>query len=81
MGKTLHYLSVAWGFFVPVNILYCEGVAKSPDVRVISAIVPPGCVVRRLVANKVWHNEYWVGKMYGYQSGIDCGNYYRGRCY
>lgn len=26
----------------------CEGVAKSPDVRVISAIVPPppGCVVR-----------------------------------
>jgi hypothetical protein len=31
---------------VPVNILYCEGVAKSPDVRVISAIVPPGCVVR-----------------------------------
>ncbi|HAG83558.1 MAG TPA: hypothetical protein DCL61_21010 [Cyanobacteria bacterium UBA12227] len=31
---------------MPVNILYCEGVAKSPDVRVISAIVPDGCVVR-----------------------------------
>jgi hypothetical protein len=31
---------------VSVNILYCEGVAKSPDMRVISAIVPPGCVVR-----------------------------------
>jgi len=31
---------------VSVNILYCEGVAKSPDVRIISAIVPPGCVVR-----------------------------------
>ncbi len=29
-----------------VNILYCEGVANSPDVRIISAIVPPGCVVR-----------------------------------
>ncbi len=31
---------------MPVNILYCEGVAKSPDVRLISAIVPPGCIVR-----------------------------------
>ena len=31
---------------MPVNILYCEGIAKSPDVRIISAIVPPGCVVR-----------------------------------
>ena len=31
---------------MPVNILYCEGVAKSPDVRVISAIIPPGCIVR-----------------------------------
>ncbi len=31
---------------MPVNILYCEGVAKSPDVRVLSVIIPPGCVVR-----------------------------------
>jgi hypothetical protein len=31
---------------VSVNILYCEGVAKSPDVRVIGAIIPPGCIVR-----------------------------------
>ncbi len=31
---------------MPVNILYCEGVAKSADVRVLSAIVPPGCLVR-----------------------------------
>ena len=31
---------------MPVNILYCEGVAKSPDMQLISAIVPPGCVVR-----------------------------------
>ncbi|MEC4815427.1 MAG: hypothetical protein SAK29_19435 [Scytonema sp. PMC 1069.18] len=31
---------------MPVNILYCEGVAKSPDMRVLSAILPPGCTVR-----------------------------------
>ncbi len=31
---------------MPVNILYCEGVAKSPDMRVIGAIIPPGCIVR-----------------------------------
>ncbi|BAZ70566.1 hypothetical protein NIES4106_53610 (plasmid) [Fischerella sp. NIES-4106] len=31
---------------MPVNILYCEGVAKSPDVRLLSLIIPPGCVVR-----------------------------------
>ncbi len=31
---------------MPVNILYCEGVSKSPDVRVLGAILPPGCVVR-----------------------------------
>lgn len=31
---------------MPVNILYCEGVSKSPDIRVLLTIVPPGCVVR-----------------------------------
>lgn len=31
---------------MPVNILYCEGLAKSADVRVIDAIIPPGCIVR-----------------------------------
>ena len=31
---------------MPVNILYCEGVSKSPDLRVLSTILPPGCVVR-----------------------------------
>ncbi|MFK0731762.1 MAG: hypothetical protein ACIWVG_11480 [Gloeotrichia echinulata HAB0833] len=29
-----------------ISILYCEGFAKSPDVRVISAIIAPGCVVK-----------------------------------
>ncbi|MDF5713327.1 MAG: hypothetical protein PUP93_05425 [Rhizonema sp. NSF051] len=31
---------------MPVNILYCEGVPKSPDVRVLSTILPPGCLVK-----------------------------------
>ncbi|MCL1471127.1 hypothetical protein [Argonema antarcticum] len=31
---------------MPVNILYCEGVSKSPDLRVLSVILPPGCVVK-----------------------------------
>ncbi|MFB2769055.1 hypothetical protein ACE1AT_07120 [Pelatocladus sp. BLCC-F211] len=31
---------------MPVNILYCEGIAKSPDVRLLSLIIPPSCVVR-----------------------------------
>ena len=35
-----------------VNILYCEDVSKSSDVRVISAIVLPGCVVRPIRCGK-----------------------------
>lgn len=31
---------------MPVNILYCEGASKSPDLRVLSTILPPGCVVK-----------------------------------
>ncbi len=31
---------------MPVNILYCEGISKSPDVQVLGAILPSGCVVR-----------------------------------
>lgn len=31
---------------MPVNILYCEGVAKSFDLRVLSTILPPGCLVK-----------------------------------
>jgi hypothetical protein len=30
---------------VPINILYCEGGKGSPDIRVISHLCPPGCLV------------------------------------
>ncbi|MUG93466.1 hypothetical protein F7734_13920 [Scytonema sp. UIC 10036] len=47
---------------MPVNILYCEGVAKSPDVRVISAIVPPGCVVRPIGSKQGFAQRILGGK-------------------
>jgi len=31
---------------VPVNILYCEGISKSPDVQVLGVILHHSCVVR-----------------------------------
>jgi hypothetical protein len=30
---------------VPINILYCEGGKGSPDIRVLSHLCPPGCLV------------------------------------